>query len=301
MFKSKKILTARLFAVAVSLLTSVALADSNDVPVVNLSSPGAYSDQDQDQNRIQDSNSNDNNGSVASLPTVDTSMMTTNQRLNRLEQQVNNLIQMNLPQQVAELQQQVQKLNGQLEEQAHAMDKMSEQQLHVEALPPTPPVPVPSPTQAPAPTNAVPIAAIPDNTLHGPTISPQTDSTDYQNAFSLLTAKQFPAAGEAFLAYIKNHPNGQFVANAHYWLGEIYLQQKNLTQASLEFSVVVQQYPVSNKVADAQLKLAIIHAQQGQTAQARQELQTVMQRYPDSTAAQSASVQLQQLNSSTRP
>ena len=38
------------------------------------------------------------------------------ERVSRLEEQVNNLVQMNLPQQIAELQQQVEKLNGQLQD-----------------------------------------------------------------------------------------------------------------------------------------------------------------------------------------
>ena len=127
---------------------------------------------------------------------------------------------------------------------------------------------------------------------------PQTDAAAYEQAFSLLSNKQYDQSAVAFKDYLQRHPDGQFVANAHYWLGDIYFQQKNLTQAEQELNLVITQYSTSGKAADARLKLAILHAQQGNTDQARQELKTIMNRYPGSSAAQLASIQLQQLNAS---
>lgn len=281
MFKNSK---AICLSVAISGLCLTAFAD-NGAAVVDLSEGGGYS-------------STENNTGPGAIPPMETSSLPLPERVSRLEEQVNNLVQMNLPQQVAELQQQVEKLNGQLQEQTHQLDIMSRQQQHVEALPPQPQSPPPPPLAA-APVNpenpAVPVA--PPNTMAPPTaIPPQTDAAAYQAAFNLLATKQWDAAAKAFRDYLRDHPDGQFAPNAHYWLGEIYFQQKNLTQAELELNYVVTQYPASSKVSDAQLKLAILHAQQGKTDQARQELKMIMLRYPGSPAAQLAAGQLQQLN-----
>ena len=114
---------------AISLMSYAVWAD-NSIPVVDLSQedvnqvelsvPNA-----EDQNVYNQSNNDEN---VPVFPTLDTSSLSLKQRISHLEQQVQNLVQMNLPQQLTDLQQQVQQLNGQLQELLH-------QQQHVEALP----------------------------------------------------------------------------------------------------------------------------------------------------------------------
>ncbi len=257
-------------------------ASANEVPVVNLTSSEASGAQ-------INSNIGDNNSPISNL--IDTSQLSMAQRVTRLEQQLNGIAQMNLPQQIAELQQQIQQLNGQLEELSHQLDVQSRTQQHVEALPPAPP---PTPAYATPPSSGQIVPTVtPNNALPA---AAKTDAAAYQAALNLLTNKQYADALTAFQAYLRTHPDGQFVANAHYWLGEIYFQQRNLRQSELEFNLVIQQYSTSNKVADAELRLAVLHAQQGKTEQAKQELKTVTLRYPGTPAAQLATIQLQQLN-----
>lgn len=218
------------------------------------------------------------------------------ERVGRLEQQISNLTEMNLPQQVADLQQQVQKLQGQLDELSHQASLMTQQQQRVEALPAVPP-----PSQTP-PNQAILTAAKPPPSDETPRVAPpQTDAAAYQQAFSLLADKKYDQSITAFKEYLRRHPDGQFAANAHYWLGDLYFQQKNLKQAELELNLVITQYSTSGKAPDAQLKLATIHAQQGNTEQARQEFKTIIDRFPGTPAAQIAGVQLQQLNLNNAP
>ncbi|QLH41401.1 MAG: hypothetical protein HWD59_00790 [Coxiellaceae bacterium] len=54
--------------------------------------------------------------------------LTTEQRLTRLEQQMNNITQMNTPARIEELQQQVAQLQGQLEVQTHDLKMLSDAQ-----------------------------------------------------------------------------------------------------------------------------------------------------------------------------
>ncbi len=267
--------------IVLSLMTGIGSVYAADpAPVYDLSQGGYAPDQ----------NSNDNQ--APSLPTVNTSSLSVPERVNRVEEQVNNLVQMNLPQQMADLQQQVQQLRGRLDELSHQMDVASRQQQHVEALPETPP-----PSQTPPNPEILNAAKAPPSDAK-PVLAPgaQTDATAYQEAFSLLADKHYDESAAAFRKYLHTHPDGQFVANAHYWLGDIYLQQKNLTQAELELNLVIAQYSASGKAADAHFKLALLHAEQGKTGQARQELRMIMLRYPGTAAAQLANIQLQQLN-----
>ncbi len=239
----------------------------------------------------QGGNAPDQNAAPSAIPTVDASNLSMPERINRLEQQMNNMIQMNLPQQVAELQQQVQQLSGQVQDLGHQLDQASHQQQHVEALPAVPPI-----SESPPNAAIVKAAKAPPSDATPKSMPPQTDAAAYEFAFGLLSNKQYDQAAVAFKDYLINHPDGQFVPNAHYWLGDIYYQQKNLKQAELELNLVISQYSSSGKAPDAKLKLALIHAQQGNTELARQELQSIMTQFPGSSAAQLASIQLQQLN-----
>jgi tol-pal system protein YbgF len=275
MFKNK--IARWIFAVALGLLSGPMLA-ANPAPVEDLSQ-GGYASPD---------------SGVAKLPTVDASALSVPERLSRVEQKIENLTQMNLPGQIAELQQQVQQLLGQVQDLEHQLDRASQQQQRVEALPAVPPI-----SQSPPNPAILNAAKAPPSDAKPTGIPPQTDAATYEQAFSLLSNKQYDQAIAAFKDYLHRNPDGQFVANAHYWLGDIYFQQKNLTQAELELNLVITQYATSGKAPDARLKLAILHAQQGNIAQARQELKLIMDRYPGSSAAQLASIQLQQLNSNS--
>jgi tol-pal system protein YbgF len=278
-FSRQLVLLNRLLLVCCSIVCSIPtpVFAANPAPVYDLSQ-GGYA--------APESGPNDG---VPSLPSVDTSGMSLPERVGRLEQQMNNMVQMNLPQQVAELQQEVQQLRGQLQDLSHQQDLASQQQQRVEAQPAVPP-------QLQAPPNPAIVKAAKTPSGQPPQPS-QTDTEAYQQAFSLLANKQYDESAAAFKNYLRQYPDGQFAANAHYWLGDIYFQQKNFTQAELELNLVISQYASTGKASDASLKLAILHAQQGKTDQARQELKAVMVRYPGTPAAQLAAVQLQQLNS----
>lgn len=205
------------------------------------------------------------------------------ERLIRVEQQVQNLVNMGMPQEISQLQQQVQQLTGEIEQQQHELAllqkqlKQQTQQLKVS----TPGNSAKSPADAS-------VSAAEDEL--------SDEDQAYQNALLLLNKKQYQTAAVAFKKYLKNYPQGKFAANAHYWLGELYSVEGDLSSASSEFAVVISKYPNGDKAADAQLKLAMIHVQQGQTSSARLELQQIQKQFPGSAAAHLAEIQLQQLN-----
>lgn len=224
------------------------------------------------------------------------SSLTLSQRLVRIQQQINNLVDMNLPQQMSDLRQELAQLRGQLQVQAHDLKLLNNQQRsfyrdldqRIDQLKNLNSGGgsgnnngVNSNANAASPTS---------NNIR------MKESNAYQAAFSFLKKKQYGKSQTAFQEYLNDYPNGQYVSNAHYWLGEIYLAQKNNEQAAQQFQTVISKFPKTPKIGDAKLKLAVIHANMGKIKLARQELMQLKKQHPDSTAAQLANIRLQQLN-----
>ncbi len=220
------------------------------------------------------------------------SELTDSERVSRLEQQMSNMTRMNFPQQINALRQEIQQLNGQLQMQEHDIQVLGKQQRsfyqdlnsRVQQLIGSGNV---SPSIARTASQAKANTAVADASMG--------DSNAYRAAFGLLVKRQYPAAIGRFKAYINNYPKGAFVANAYYWLGEIYLKENDAVNAQKSFDTVVSRYPKSNKVPDAKLKMAIIRINLGEKAEGRRQLQAIKRQYPGSTAAQLASIQLQRM------
>lgn len=119
----------------------------------------------------------------------------------------------------------------------------------------------------------------------------------YEKAFGLTRDKQFDQAIPAFRKLIEDYPGGQYVPNAWYWLGELYLAlpDPKLEQARQAFVQVVDQYPDNRKAPDALYKLGVVYDRLGEKDQARQYLERVGREHPGSPAAKLASSYLQQL------
>jgi tol-pal system protein YbgF len=117
----------------------------------------------------------------------------------------------------------------------------------------------------------------------------------YQTAYNLIKAKKYSDAADTLQKMLQKYPSGQFAANAHYWLGELYgLMGKN-DQSISEFANVVKNYPDSPKIADAQLKLGLIYAAQLRWPDARNSFKKVINHYPGTASAHLASEQLKQI------
>ncbi|MBW5803048.1 tol-pal system protein YbgF [Coxiella endosymbiont of Ornithodoros amblus] len=236
-----------------------------------------------------------------SLPAAATPQMdlTVTQRLARLEQQLNNIINMNLPQQISDLQKQLAQVRGQLQVQERNLELLNNQQRsfyrdldqRITQLKNLNSNNSDSSNDNSASSSQKPSTGDTSNTNN---IQLQ-DSNTYRQALDLLTKKQYDKAEAFFQNYLNDYPNGSYVANAHYWLGEIYLQQKDRKNAAHEFQTVRDRFPKSEKVLDAKLKLAIIDAEDGEIKQAKEELTKIKKQHPGSTAAQLANIRLQQL------
>lgn len=131
-----------------------------------------------------------------------------------------------------------------------------------------------------------------------PPANPEADKQAYVAARSKLLDRDFPAAATAFENYLKNFPDGQFRGQSHFWLGEIYRNQKNpdLQKSREQFQIVVDKFPNHSKVPASLYELATLDAQAGDNAKAKVELNKLLQQFPDSSEAKLAKSMLDQLN-----
>lgn len=153
----------------------------------------------------------------------------------------------------------------------------------------------------PTPTTAnADIGVIPTSKSHSASV---TDNNTYQSAYNLIRTKKYNEGANALLDYLKRFPKGEQAANAHYWLGEVYMVQWQtdksksdlLEKATQEFLNVVNQFPSHAKVSDAVLKLGLIELEKGNIEAARLHLLDVKTRFRGTAAAKVADARLNQL------
>ena len=101
---------------------------------------------------------------------------------------------------------------------------------------------------------------------------------DYDRASTLLLKdRDMEGAVEAFKNHIIEHPDSPYVANASYWLGEIYLLRGLQEAARQEFIRIVQEHAGHSKEMDARFKLGKIYNDLGEKELAREFLEAASQ------------------------
>ncbi|MFV0477166.1 MAG: tol-pal system protein YbgF [Parahaliea sp.] len=199
--------------------------------------------------------------------------------------------------QVQQLQQEVMRLNGKVEEQAHELRTLKEQGLEryvdldrrVSALT-TGGVPVSSASstgtagESPAASSAASSAeaGAATNTKAQP-----GEADAYRAAYALVRAQKFDQGVSAFKQFLTQYPAGRYAPNAHYWLGELYLvaQPADLEASRQAFTLLIDEYPKNAKVPDAMYKLGRVHFMKGNREKAREYLDQVVQNYSKSNAS----------------
>lgn len=119
----------------------------------------------------------------------------------------------------------------------------------------------------------------------------------YERAFALTREKRFEEAIPAFRRVIDEYPGGQYVPNAWYWLGELYLAlpAPDLERARQAFVQVIQNWPDNRKVPDAKYKLGVVYDRLGEPLEARMYLDRVLTEHAETPAARLAASYLDRL------
>lgn len=117
----------------------------------------------------------------------------------------------------------------------------------------------------------------------------------YNQAYQFIQHKNYDNALKTFKSMMKSFPDGQYKANGHYWMGEIYMVRGELDFAANEFNTVYQLYPKSSKAADALLKLGYVEYAKGEWERSKELLSKVQAQFPGSSSARLASTRLQRM------
>ena len=242
-------------------------------------------------------------GLVGSAVAQDTSKMSLEQRLNRIEQLLNSQGLVDLMLKVESLQSELQRLQGQSEEQLHALQELKQRQrdlyvdidrrlLQIERN-------TPAGAAAPAaaagtaagqattsgaqpPTSATTAAAA--GAIAAPTLL-EGEQQAYQDAFNLLRELRYDKATVAFRDFLKKYPNGRYAHIAQYWLGEASYAQGDFKQAIQDYRMLIDNYPNSPKLAEAMLKIGYSEYELKNTKAAQTSLERLIKTYPGTTEA----------------
>jgi len=122
----------------------------------------------------------------------------------------------------------------------------------------------------------------------------------YQKAFNTLKEGKYPEAIKEFKSFVAAYPTGEYADNAYYWLAEAYYVNRDFNASRDTFRKVIKDFPQSTKVPDALLKLGFIEYDTGQKANAKELLTEVVKRYPDSSAAKMAEKRLDKMRQEKR-
>jgi tol-pal system protein YbgF len=179
----------------------------------------------------------------------------------------------------------IQELRGLVEEQAHQLERLARVQRdqyvdvdrRLQAL-----------QGGSAPAQQAPGGGGPAAPPRGAAAASETE--DYTQAFDLTRERRFAEAIDAFERLIEQYPNGQYTANAWYWLGELYLAlpEPRLDRSRQAFERVIEVYPSDQKVPDSLYKLGVVYHRQGDVNRARQHLQRVQREHAGTPAARLA-------------
>lgn len=249
-----------------------------NVPVVNLNG---------------DSETTSSYGDNGNATPVNANLSTT-ERLTILERQISNLNQQNTTTKITDLQNQLQQMQGKIDELSHQnqvlADQMKQQYLDMSnRLTPTPDPVEAKVSVEPSPSKIKPKVKVDANaslnTAIDPVVDSAAESAAYQKAFNLLKKGDYVRAAPLFENFLKTYPNGSHAANAHFWLGEIHLSQNQSDAAASEYRRVISDFPNSDKVQMAELKLGFAYHDQNDLCKAKATFEKVIKAYPKTTAA----------------
>ena len=229
---------------------------------------------------------------LSAAPVKDLSSRSSSEQIAQLQRliQARGAAQVNLQQQISELQEEVSELRGVLETHDHKLDQIVDRQrelyLEIERRL--------SSVQPAQPVEADSAPATQDDTSYGGTLS---ENEAYDQAVNLiLKERRYDDAIPEFQRFIQAYPDSVYIANAHYWLGQLLFNKSNFEQAKQHFEQVIRFYPDSNKRSDALLKQGTVLQKLGDMSGAKALFEQVISEYPESNSAKIAESRLAALN-----
>ena len=249
------------------------------------------------------------------VPEMNTRKLTTEERLDRLERILNSQGLGDMLMRMDTLQNEIQKLRGDLELQSHQLDEIKQRQrdLYVDidrrllrlernepgtagaAMGVSPQATSPIPTSTAAATQTVQPAP---GASAGNVAAPGDDAGEqqaYQKAFDTLRDLKYDQAVTAFNGFLAKYPKGRYAHIAQYWIGESDYAQRKFKQAINDYQKLIDNYPTSPKVAEAMLKIGYSQYELKNNKAAETILNQLIKSYPGTTEAGQAQNLLQKI------
>ncbi len=123
----------------------------------------------------------------------------------------------------------------------------------------------------------------------------ETPESVYQSGIDAFKSGDMKKSRDILTKFIGLYPKNDLVANAHYWIGETYYNDKNLEQAILEYQEVIKNFPDKEKAPAAMLKQAMAFKGLGDGKSARYIFKKLLDKYPKSEEAGKAKKLLKEL------
>ena len=123
----------------------------------------------------------------------------------------------------------------------------------------------------------------------------ETPEAVYQKGLDAFKSGEMQKSREQLTRFIEAFPAHDLVANAHYWLGETFYNEKKFDQAALEFQEVIKNFPTKEKVPAAMLKQAMAFKELGDVKSARYLLKKLIDQYPAAEEGKAAREKLKDL------
>ncbi len=252
----------------------------------------------------------DRSGMVQSAEEAVAMASSLDSRVSRLERLMENQALVDMLMRLDSLQSDTQGLRGEFEELVHELENLKQRQrdLYLDmdrrlrqvelavAKMATPAAAAPVAAGAPPTPVAVPVVAnVAPVAVSAEPVDPAAERAAYQAAFDELKQGRYEQAIGAFESFLQNYPDGEYAANAQYWLGEANYVTRQFKVAEREFRKVLERFPESGKVADAMLKLGYTYYELAQWDAARKILNEVIATKPNGTVARLAENRLQKM------
>lgn len=110
----------------------------------------------------------------------------------------------------------------------------------------------------------------------------------YKQAFDAFQKGLYQDSVRVFSEFVATFPDTPLVPNAHYWMGEAYMNLKDQEKAIVSFQEVVDKYPNSEKAPRALLRQAEAFGELGDKKSSTTLLKRVVELYPKSDEARIA-------------
>lgn len=119
-------------------------------------------------------------------------------------------------------------------------------------------------------------------------VSPPPEKEFYESAFADYQRGEFKSAAAQFQKMLRYHPEGEYAANARYWISKIFLDAGDYEKAAESAAQLIALHSDGDKIPQAMLFLARAKKSLGQEEESRATLEQLVAKHPTTIAADEA-------------